>query len=349
MTSTGPIGPIYNRRIKPVSLVRDICALSPKGTYLKHLRSDLEESGIQDAVKHHRSDILFDWIMDAFSYQGVSNTAASVFIERNGNATYDMVRGLIENTQGQCHKLTEFDQFNRCGYQKLSQKCNEPGHLHGCPVPTLQLRKGLLNQAAFSLFLYIRDTCGGDLVKHINRILVAADIPGHPDRVERMRQALCDSLLRINGVSRKVINMTFADLLAGAFVAPSRSFDVGVSMVAVDTLVHKFFERTGILDRLGGNHAFGAACYGPGGCAGIIDNIAREIDCRAYSRAYPAYFPRFVQYQIWRFCAEGGLAICNGRSIDDEDRCQNKDCPVFSQCGRMPPRGVASVLEETPQ
>ena len=111
--------------------------------------------------------------------------------------------------------------------------------------------------------------------------------------------------------------------------------EAGTVMIAVDTLVHNFLHRTGILDRLDAAHAYGARCYRPKGCAAIIERIAAEIDARRFNRAFPANFPRFVQHAIWRFCAQSGLNECNGRRIDDRLRCTRKECPVFRRCDRI--------------
>ena len=47
--------------------------------------------------------------------------------------------------------------------------------------------------------------------------------------------------------------------------------EVGASMIAIDTLVHNFLVRTGILARFEADHSYGAACYQAGGCADIIE------------------------------------------------------------------------------
>jgi len=107
-------------------------------------------------------------------------------------------------------------------------------------------------------------------------------------------------------------------------------------MIAVDTLVHNFLHRTGILRDFDAAHPYGARCYAPGGCAAIIERIAGKIDARCFNPAFPANFPRFVQHAIWRFCAEAGLNRCNGRRINDRAPCQQADCPVFAGCGRVP-------------
>jgi hypothetical protein len=110
--------------------------------------------------------------------------------------------------------------------------------------------------------------------------------------------------------------------------------DVGASMIAVDTLVHNFLHRTGILHRFRANHAYGPACYRPGGCAEIIEAVAQRIDARELNPRYPRTFPRFVQRAIWEYCAQQGRDICNGNRIDDRKRCTNKECSLHSICDR---------------
>jgi hypothetical protein len=86
-------------------------------------------------------------------------------------------------------------------------------------------------------------------------------------------------------------------------------------MIAIDTLVHNFLHRTGILHRFGAPHAYGSACYRPGGCAEVVETVAERIDARTFNPAFPAMLPRFVQHAIWRYCAQTGLDVCNGNRI----------------------------------
>ena len=170
----------------------------------------------------------------------------------------------------------------------------------------------------------------------IDQRLEAADQPGVPDRAARMQQALLEPLCCIHGVSHKVVSMALADLLLGADPNRERWVTTGASMVAVDTLVHNWLHRTGILRRLGAKHAYGLACYGPGGCASIIEQAAQHIDAREFCPDGPAFFPRLLQKAVWLFCAEAGLGICNGNRIDDRDRCGQHDCLLFATCERVP-------------
>jgi hypothetical protein len=110
---------------------------------------------------------------------------------------------------------------------------------------------------------------------------------------------------------------------------------VGATMIAIDTLVHNFLHRTGILTRFGADHLYGPGCYRPGGCADIIALVAEQIDARVFNPAFPAIFPRFVQHAVWRYCAQFGLDVCNGNRIDDRQSCDNVYCQLRSLCDRI--------------
>jgi hypothetical protein len=61
-----------------------------------------------------------------------------------------------------------------------------------------------------------------------------------------------------------------------------RWLEVGGSMIAVDTLLHNFLHRTGILHRFEADHSYGPACYRPRGCAEIIATVAGENAARQH-------------------------------------------------------------------
>jgi hypothetical protein len=255
-------------------------------------------------------------------------------MERHGRVRWQQLAALIESGP-LCPRLQSYWHFDRCGYQKLERRCAEPDHFPACPLPTHDLRNGQLNQAAYSLFLFMRDITHGDIVGWIDRRLADADSSPGPDRAMRLRHALIEPLSHVHGVSNKVLSMALADLLLAGDPRRELWTEAGAVMIAVDTLVHNFLHRTGILERLDAAHLYGPACYASGGCAAILDSIAATIDARRFNPAFPTNFPRFVQNAVWRFCAEGGLDECNGRQIDDRHRCNRRQCPVYRLCDRI--------------
>jgi hypothetical protein len=327
--------PISGRKIDPAPIVTRVCATYGDAAFVQTTSLRLGREGMVRAVREHDNTGIYEYLMDCFNYQGVSNSAASGYLEKHGSISSEAVRLSLTSGAVSCPKLSGFDAFEGCGFVKSRQRCNNTGVFAQCPLPKHDLRKGALNQAAYSLYLFLRDRADGDLVGFMDGLLERADRPGHPDRQALMRRALIGQLIQIFGVSRKVLNMTFADLLIGSDPNRSRWVDTGSAMIAIDTLVHNFLSRTGIHYRSGTEHQYGSSCYGERGCEGIIDTIAREIDARRFNPDFPTYFPRFVQHAIWRFCAEGGAGICNGRNIGETERCDQQGCAVFPICGRV--------------
>jgi hypothetical protein len=317
-----------------VRVIYRVCCLAGSANLIEKIRADLKADGVRVAMRKRDSAAVFDWLIAALSYQGISDRIASEYMEQHGYVRWTEINEKL--AQGaSCPKLKCYWHFHGCRYTKLGRSCAEPDHISRCPLPTHNLRNGHLNQLAYSLYLFIRDIAEGDLIGWIDQRLQAANSPPGPDRVARMRDALIAPLREIYGVSDKVLTMALSSLLLGAPKKLRLWHEVGASMIAVDTLVHNFLHRTGILHRFGAGHAYGSACYRRGGCAEIIETVAARIDARAFNPAFPAVFPRFVQHAIWRYCAQSGLDVCNGNRIDDRKSCENVYCQIRNICDRI--------------
>jgi len=142
---------------------------------------------------------------------------------------------------------------------------------------------------AYSLFLFMRDVADDDFVGWIDRQLGAVN-PHSPDRLAARREAIIGPLRNVYGVSDKVVAMALSSLLLGGGKQRPLWLDVGATFVAVDTLVHNFLHRTGILQRLCADHLYGDRCYRPGGCASILGLLAANIDARE-SITSPSFTP----------------------------------------------------------
>jgi hypothetical protein len=315
-----------------VQLVHATCCLAGSASYLDDIRADLRDCGIVRAARHHDTPALFDWLVEAFSFQGISDSVAAGYIAQHGTVRWaDVADGLSRTPT--CPKLAGYWRFDDCRYHKGSGTCAEPGHIDTCPLPRHPLRNGRLNQMAYSLFLFMRDVADNDFVGWVDSQLGTASSQT-PDRLAALREAIIGPLRNVYGVADKVLAMALSTLLLAASRRPLW-LEVGATFVAVDTLVHNFLHRTGILQRLGADHPYGDGCYRPDGCAGILRLLAANIDARQFNPAFPPTFPRFVQSAIWRYCAENGLDVCNGNRIDDNARCNNRHCQSFRRCDRI--------------
>ena len=222
-------------------LILQVCHLAGTAAFIDEAGLGPGGKDLREAIRGRNTADLFDWLVAALSYQGISDQVASDFIDRHGLAW-------------------------------------RPG----------------------------------------------------PDRLTRMRAALLDPLREVYGVSDKVLMMA----LSGLLLASTKPIwaEVGASMIAIDTLVHNFLHRTGILHRFDASHAYGVACYRPHSCADVIRSVAAQIDARQFNRTFPQIFPRFVQHAIWRYCAQNYFGICNGNRINDREPCQNGHCRLYWLC-----------------
>jgi len=294
-----------------VKLIREVCRWAGLAGYLADIQAGLDDDDILRAIETHDTAEVFDWLMMVVSYQGISDTVAAGYLEAHGNVGWREIAASLDHAD--CPKLTGYWTFHDCGFRKSAAICREPRRYDTCPLPWFDLRNGRLNQTAYSLYLFIRDIADGDLIGWIDgRIEQAARDGGTP---LDQGKAILEPLRNVHGVSDKVIAMALSVLLMGARPIRPTWFEVGIALIVVDTLVHQFLVRTGILTRLGASHSYGPACYRPGGCAEIIMTIARRIDARRFNPAFPKVFPRFVQFAIWRYCSQAGLDICNGNRI----------------------------------
>jgi hypothetical protein len=320
---------------RAIHLVRDICRLAGSRSFVDDSRVGLARSGVIRAVQRHDTPVLFDWLIEMLSYQGVSDSVAHGYMEQHGRVHWHEIAEALSHLPS-CRKLSCYWAFEGCGYRKGSGVCASLEHQPECPLPRHDLRNGRLNQTAYSLFLFLRDLADGDIVNWIDHRLAGVDPYPLSDRPTRLRQALLEPLGHVYGVSNKVLAMALSELLLAGDAKRQNWVEAGTVMIAIDTLVHNFLHRTGILRNLHADHPYGSGCYAPYGCAEIIERIAGSIDTRQFNPAFPANFPRFVQHAVWRFCAEAGLNRCNGRQIDDRAPCQQAGCSVFANCGRVP-------------
>ena len=288
--------------ISAVTLVRRVCDLASLPCLIDDARDELRRAGVAEAIRRHDDAKLFEWLLDAISYQGISDAIAQRYMDEHGRVRHaDVVSAL--DTPPQCPKLESWWHFEGCGYRKWANHCSEPKLIRSCPLPSHDLRNGNLNQAAFSLALFMRDVADGDVVTWIDDRLARAECGPQSARGARLAASVIEPMRHVYGVSDKVLNMSLATLFMGGDAKRERWINAGANMIAVDSLVHHWLVRTGILRGLRASHVYGEQCYAENGCAAIIAQISKRIDARKYNPDFPRYFPRFIQHTLWRFWA----------------------------------------------
>jgi hypothetical protein len=296
-----------------------------------------------------KTQFLFRPLMEVLSFQGIGDSVVLSYMEKHGSITFfDILKGIYQQRKKHgslCEKLEIFQSFKSCGYQKTKPSCNNQDFLIRCPLPRQDMLKGVLNIKSFSLYFFVRDQCQGDLISHFDGI-IQRHLKFDGSGVTEAREALIEDFTQVFGIGDKLANMTLSYLLC-ADPENQPWVRVGQAMVAVDSLVHNFLHRTGILKYYQADHRYGPLCSKH--CLGVLDIIISKIDASLFNPDYPKYFPRFVQFSIWRFCTLEALSICNGVNIDDSQTCDREDiCPVFKLCDHVPLKPIDGGPDETP-
>jgi hypothetical protein len=264
--------------------------------------------------------------MEIISHQGIADRIARDYLDRRGRVQWaDVEEGL--RRRDPCPKLATYWTFHGCGYRKSARSCAVPVRLRHCIVPALPMRNGRLAQSAVALYLFLRDVCGGDFISWIDDHL--------PQSNEPNAAPIIDALRHIHGVSDKVLSLALVVLLLGGRPGASLWQAAGAQLIVIDTLVHNWLHRTGILDDLDARHRYGPKCYASNGCADILRRAALRIDARRYGADN---LPRLIQSAIWRFCAADAFDNCNGNRIDDRKPCSElavRSCVIAAawRCG----------------
>jgi hypothetical protein len=316
-----------------LALVRRVCDIAGSRNLIDDARLELASAGVIEAVAKHKDAVIFEWLIGVLSLQGISDAAALSYIESHETISAGSIERAL-NSSPSCPKLAGYHRFYGCNYRKTKDTCTEPVHKPECPLPRHDLRNGRLNQTAYSLFMFFRDVADGDFVGWLDyqlRPVMGADMPG---RMPTLSSPVIGPLSHVHGISSKVLSLSMASLLLAGDIDRPEWITAGARMIAVDSLIHNWMHRTGILRLMGADHLYGQGCYQNGGCAELIENISGCIDARHYNRTFPKDFPRFVQYALWKFCAADELNVCNGNRIRDTGRCKQTTCQLYNICAR---------------
>src|SRR6202790_627181 len=115
-----------------VRVVHSVCCLAGAASLIDDIRADLRAEGIPAAIQRHDTATLFDWLVAALSYQGISDQVASEYMERHGRARWDDIEQKLARCTT-CPKLKSYWHFYGCRNDKISRTCSEPDHVDGCP------------------------------------------------------------------------------------------------------------------------------------------------------------------------------------------------------------------------
>jgi hypothetical protein len=130
--------------IHATRLILRVCHLAGSAAFVEDAGLAPE---VREAIRIRNTADLFNWLVAALSYQGISDQVASDFMETHGVASWRVIEADLHRRPS-CPKLASYWHFYDCRYNKSRYTCAEPRHLANCPLPNTWLRNGRLNQTA---------------------------------------------------------------------------------------------------------------------------------------------------------------------------------------------------------
>src|SRR5689334_6742548 len=90
-----------------VAIIYRVCCLAGAADLIDDIRAELRAERVPTAIRRHDTARVFDWLMAAVSYQGISDQVATNYMATHGRARWaDIDAGLAGNPT--CPKLKSF-------------------------------------------------------------------------------------------------------------------------------------------------------------------------------------------------------------------------------------------------
>ena len=97
-------------------MVHRVCRLAGSASLIDDVRAALQAEGMATAVRRHDTAALFDWLVAALSYQGISNLVAAGYMELHG--TGNVARNHQKSSRRHLPRLTSYWHFHDCRIQQ---------------------------------------------------------------------------------------------------------------------------------------------------------------------------------------------------------------------------------------
>src|ERR1700730_5727048 len=139
---------IQNRQLcainHAVRLIHAVCGLAGSPTLIDEIRAELRADKVRAAIRNRDTGPVFDWLMAALSYQGISDQVAYDYMEKHGRARWQQIKHGLDRG-AHCPKLKSYWHFRDCRFDKVSRTCAEPDHIGRFTIVLNLLPNGRLN------------------------------------------------------------------------------------------------------------------------------------------------------------------------------------------------------------
>src|SRR3984893_14748592 len=89
-----------------VRLIHAICGFAGSPTLIDEVRADLRADKVRAAIRRRDTGPVFDWLMSALSFQGISDQVAYDYMERHGRVRWRQIKQRLDRGAS-CPKAEE--------------------------------------------------------------------------------------------------------------------------------------------------------------------------------------------------------------------------------------------------
>src|ERR1700756_1986198 len=90
-----------------VRLIHAVCGLAGSPTLMDEIRAELRADKVSAAIRNRHTGPVFDWLMAAVSYQGISDQVADEYMEKHGRARSRQIKHGLDRGVS-CPKLKSY-------------------------------------------------------------------------------------------------------------------------------------------------------------------------------------------------------------------------------------------------
>src|ERR1035437_7675752 len=69
-------------------IIHTVCCLAGAASFVDDAHDNLVNEGVLSAIEGHNTPVLFNWMIRAFSFQGIADAVAADYMDKHGALTW---------------------------------------------------------------------------------------------------------------------------------------------------------------------------------------------------------------------------------------------------------------------
>src|SRR5664280_1317325 len=88
-------------------IIYTVCCLASCSSFVDDAHDNLVNEGVLGAIDAHNTPVLFDWMVRAFSFQGIADAIAADYMDKHGSLTWGAIAADL-SVRSTCTKLQSY-------------------------------------------------------------------------------------------------------------------------------------------------------------------------------------------------------------------------------------------------